>query len=88
MSDSSPNPSVFSASFGLYRVQGLLSPSELFFSSPLISLSIKSLPTANVINLDPKPDAEQNFWQGTLYQKTLQMKYAFPLGIILQFNLI
>lgn len=28
-----------------------------FFSSPLISLSIKSLPRANVINLDPKPDA-------------------------------
>lgn len=34
-------------------------PKFLFFFclSLLISLSIKSLPRANVINLDPKPDA-------------------------------
>lgn len=58
----SPAPSVFSTSFALYRLWGLFFPRQkflffFFFPSPLISLSIKSLPRANVINLDPKPDA-------------------------------
>lgn len=60
VSCSSPDLPVFSTSFTLYLLWGLFfPPSEVpfFFSSPLISLSIKSLPRANVINLDPKPDA-------------------------------